>query len=65
MAGLSTITLFTSDVTEMIDGIVDSDMRAGNYYKAIKKQADYRLEIHSDIYRSFPRKKTARVPGPE
>lgn len=33
--------IFTSDVTYRIDEIVDSDMRAGNYYKAIKKQADY------------------------
>ena len=33
--------IFTSDVTEMIDEIVDSDMHEGNYYKAIKKQANY------------------------
>ena len=33
--------IFTSDVTEMIDEIVDSDMHEGNYYRAIKKQANY------------------------
>ena len=33
--------IFTSDVTYQIDEIVDSDMRTGNYYEAIKKQADY------------------------
>ncbi len=33
--------IFTSDVTEMIDEIVDSDMHEGNYYKAIKRQANY------------------------
>ena len=33
--------IFTEDVTYAIDEIVDKDMRAGNYYKAIKKQADY------------------------
>lgn len=33
--------VFTKDVTYMIDETVDSDMRAGNYYTAIKKQADF------------------------
>ena len=33
--------VYTSDVTYTIDEIVDSDMRSGNYYTAIKKQADY------------------------
>lgn len=33
--------IFTSDVTYTIDEIVDSDMRSGNYFEAIKKQADY------------------------
>lgn len=33
--------IFTSDVTYTIDEIVDSDMRKGNYFEAIKKQADY------------------------
>jgi uncharacterized membrane protein YgcG len=33
--------IFTSDVTYTIDEIVDKDMRSGNYFTAIKKQADY------------------------
>ena len=33
--------IFTEDVTYTIDEIVDSDMRDGDYYEAIKKQADY------------------------
>ncbi|MCR4719543.1 MAG: TPM domain-containing protein [Firmicutes bacterium] len=33
--------IFTSDVTYTIDEIVDRDMRNGNYFTAIKKQADY------------------------
>lgn len=33
--------IFTSDVTYTIDEIVDKDMRGGNYFTAIKKQADY------------------------
>jgi len=33
--------IFTSDVTYTIDEIVDRDMRSGNYFTAIKKQADY------------------------
>ena len=33
--------IFTSDVTYTIDEIVDSDMRSGNYFEALKKQADY------------------------
>ncbi|MBR0278136.1 MAG: TPM domain-containing protein [Clostridia bacterium] len=33
--------IFTSDITYTIDEIVDSDMRNGNYFEALKKQADY------------------------
>lgn len=33
--------IFTSDVTYTIDEIVDRDMRSGNYFEALKKQADY------------------------
>ena len=33
--------IFNSDVTYTIDETVDSDMRKGNYFTAIKKQADY------------------------
>lgn len=33
--------IFNSDVTYTIDEIVDKDMRSGDYFTAIKKQADY------------------------
>ena len=33
--------IFTSSVTYTIDEIVDSDMRKGNYFEAIKKATDY------------------------
>ena len=33
--------VYTSDVTYTIDEIVDSDMRSGNYFTALKNQADY------------------------
>lgn len=33
--------IYTADVTYTIDEIVDSDMRSGNYFTALKKQADY------------------------
>lgn len=33
--------IYNADVTYTIDEIVDKDMRSGNYFEAIKKQADY------------------------
>lgn len=33
--------IYNADVTYTIDEIVDSDMRSGNYFEALKKQADY------------------------
>ena len=33
--------IYGPDVTYTIDEIVDSDMRSGNYFEALKKQADY------------------------
>ncbi len=41
--------IFTSDVCYEIDELVDSDMRAGNYYTAFKNQIEYTEKLFEDI----------------
>ena len=54
--------IFTSDVTYTIDEIVDSDMRAGNYYTAIKNQADYiERSLSEDNFEIIERNQTEKV----
>ena len=50
--------IFNAKVTYTIDEIVDSDMRAGNYYEAIKKQADYiEKSLETGKFKTIPRAK--------
>lgn len=54
--------IFTSDVTYTIDEIVDSDMRNGNYFTAIKKQADYiEKSLNEGNFETIPKNSRSKV----
>lgn len=54
--------IFTSDVTYTIDEIVDKDMRSGNYFTAIKKQADYiEKSLSEGNFEIIPKKSRNKV----